>query len=820
MRSPARLASLLFLLLLAAMPAFAQSGTPPQRPFGQLVEIWTRQLDRIATRTDQADLLPTEIDALREQATETRAAATAAAALARNDLADTRKLLAPLQPKPGAEAQPETDEVKAERERLTEQATLNESRVKQCEVVIARADQLLERMTKIRGELVLRTLLRRDPSPLSRDVWSNLGPQLAASASALGKAAGTWASAGLITPNQNELLPLAAWAAVTIGLWWAGRALRRRFGRRGMLAEGQLESQGDHIVATAIDGLGLVLVPILAVWLVGKLLIASDPPSPIDILVPDAVLRLVWVLLIFGMTSAALSPARPEWRILPFTDDSARFLSQALRRLMVVILPFDLVYVALIQGDGRFAIAAVGAVILTAAVAALGLPILSNRAWRAARPEGSDRPAFIGGTWWSIARLILSVVVVLSIGFALVGYATLAARLNAAIAKTGLLVAVALLLHRLASDLLDAAAAPGTRTGNWLRQRLGLPPDATVRGQYLLLLLVDTVLVLILAVAIPAAWNVDIDAIMDGFGQLLRGVKVGGVTISLGNIGMAAITFGVCMLLARLVRSIVRDRVLPTVDAPLPLRQSIDAGLNYAGVMVAILVGIGALGVDFTNLAIVLGALSVGIGLGLQNIANNVMSGVVLLVERPIKAGDWVVVNGHEGFVRRINIRATEIETFQRTHVIVPNSMFLQNPVVNRTYSDTSSRVEIKLTVPVSTDVPKMEGILREAALGHPRVLRVPAPIVRFVKLGADGLDFELFVFVARLEDRLVVNNDLNRTLLAKLMEAGIITSGAVPELRLVDIDQLGRALRGERTQATVVARSAEETHADPQPKD
>ena len=129
--------------------------------------------------------------------------------------------------------------------------------------------------------------------------------------------------------------------------------------------------------------------------------------------------------------------------------------------------------------------------------------------------------------------------------------------------------------------------------------------------------------------------------------------------------------------------------------------------LNYVGVIVAILVGITALGIDFTNLAIVLGALSVGIGLGLQNIANNVISGVVLLLERPIKAGDWVSVSGHEGFVRRINIRATEIETFQRTSVIVPNSVFLQNPVINRTYADTSSRIEITLTVGFGTDVPK-----------------------------------------------------------------------------------------------------------------
>jgi potassium efflux system protein len=255
----------------------------------------------------------------------------------------------------------------------------------------------------------------------------------------------------------------------------------------------------------------------------------------------------------------------------------------------------------------------------------------------------------------------------------------------------------------------------------------------------------------------------------------------------------------------RLLRRVVRDRVLPTVDAPLPLRQSIDAGLNYLGVAVALLIGVGALGIDFTNLAIVLGALSVGIGLGLQNIANNVISGVILLVERPIKAGDWVVVSGHEGFVRRINIRATEIETFQRTHVIVPNSMFLQNPVVNRTYADTSSRIEIKLTVGLGTDVAAMEGMLREAALGHPNVLRVPAPIVRFVKVGPSGLDFELFVFVARLEDRLMVGNDLNKTILARLIELRIIDPAPVPELRIRGIEpylsQVGAGHEGGHAQ-------------------
>jgi small-conductance mechanosensitive channel len=794
MRDLFRLACLL-LVLAGAPPALAQTVPPPQRPFSQLVDLWTRQLDRITARTDQAGILPTEIDALREQTADVRAAALAAAQLARNDLADIKRLLAPLQLKPGADQPPESEAVRAERERLTEQATISESRVKQCEVVVARADQLLERMTKLRSEVVLQTLLQRTDSPVSPTVWARLGPELAAAWRTLSEAFAAWAVDGLgsLRAGRQDLTPLAFWAVLTIVLWRFGAFLRRRFGR-GDVAE---PMQRDRTLVAAIDGVGLVLVPILAVWLVAKLLLASQPPPPIDSLLQALLVRLITVLLVFGLTATALAPHRPLWRILPFTDSSAKQLSSALRRLFGIGVLVDFVYLGFQQGREHDAIVAVGALVMAVLVAGLALPALSNGAWEAARPPGSDAPAMVGGTWWSVLRLLISVAVLAAIPFALAGYSTLAQHIHAGIAATLMWVALALLAHQLAGDLFDAVAAPDMPTGRWVRARFGLPSDFELRGQYIALLLFDLFLVMLLVVAIPAAWSVDVDAVWRGFDQLLLGVRVGGVRISLTNIGMGILTFGIAVLLARLVRRVVRDRVMPTIDAPMPIRQSVDAALNYVGVIIAILVGITALGIDFTNLAIVLGALSVGIGLGLQNIANNVISGVVLLLERPIKAGDWVSVTGHEGFVRRINIRATEIETFQRTSVIVPNSVFLQNPVVNRTYSDTSSRIEITLTVGLGTDVVRLEAILRESALDHQRVLRVPQPVVRFARVGTAGLEFELMVFVAQLEDRLVVNNDLNRIILAKLIEARIIDPAPVPEFKVRNLDTLADALRG-----------------------
>ena len=786
------------LLALAGGTTLAQ--TPPQRPFSQLVDTWTRTLDRIATRIDLPTLLPVEIDALREQVTDVRAATAAYAALARSDLADTRRLLAPLEPKigtdkPATDQPPDTEAVTAERQRLTDQATISESRVKQCEVIVVRADQLLERMNRLRNQVVIETLLHRGPSPLSSAVWTKLRPEFTA-ALELVSAFDVWGRDGLaaLRSGDQDLSPLAVWAVFTIGLWWIARVLRQRFGSDGQAEPGQR----DRTIAAAIDGVGLVLVPILAVWLVGRLLQASQPPPPIDTLLPELIIRSITFLLVVGLTATALAPGRPAWRVLPFSDASALYLTAALRRLMAIGLTVDFLYVVLTAGGDRGALAAVGALVLATTVALLTLPAMSNSAWQAVRPEGSELPPVIGGTWWSVTRLVLVVIVLSSIVFALLGFATLASHIHSAVASSCLLLALALLAHRLVADVLDAVAAPDTPTGRWARRRFGLAADRPFRGQMIVLLVFDLLLVVLLAFAVPAAWGVDIDAILRGFGDLMRGVKIGSVTISLGDIGMAIVAFVVCLVLARVTRNIVRDRVMPTLDAPLPLRQSIDAGLNYTGVIIAILVGISALGIDFTNLAIVLGALSVGIGLGLQNIANNVISGVIMLVERPVKAGDWVEVGGHEGFVRRINIRATEIETFQRTSVIVPNSLFLQNPVINRTYSDTSSRLEIPITVGLGTDVAKMETILREAALGHPRVLRVPAPIVRFQRITTTGLDFELLVFVAQLEDRLVVTNALNAAILARLIEEKILDPRPAAEFKLRDLDKLADALEGK----------------------
>jgi len=191
------------------------------------------------------------------------------------------------------------------------------------------------------------------------------------------------------------------------------------------------------------------------------------------------------------------------------------------------------------------------------------------------------------------------------------------------------------------------------------------------------------------------------------------------------------------------------------------VRNSIRTGIGYAGIALAALVGVSAAGIDLSNFALVAGALSLGIGFGLQNVVSNFVSGLILLAERPFKAGDWIVAGGVEGTVKRVNVRATEIETFQRQTVIMPNSELINAAVGNWTHRNSLGRVEIAVGVAYGSDVKRVRDILAELAGAHELVIKNPEPAVIFKDFGASSLDFELRMYLYDISNVMVVQNDL-----------------------------------------------------------
>ena len=196
------------------------------------------------------------------------------------------------------------------------------------------------------------------------------------------------------------------------------------------------------------------------------------------------------------------------------------------------------------------------------------------------------------------------------------------------------------------------------------------------------------------------------------------------------------------------------------------VRNSIRTAVGYAGILLAALLGVSAAGIDLSNIALVAGALSLGIGFGLQNIVSNFVSGLILLAERPFKVGDWVVAGANSGMVKKISVRATEIETFQRQTVIVPNSEFINSAVGNWTHRNKLGRIDVKVNVAYGTDARRAAEVMDAVVRSHPLVLKNPEPFVVFLNFGPAALEFELRFFLADILNANVVQNDIRFAIL------------------------------------------------------
>ena len=208
-------------------------------------------------------------------------------------------------------------------------------------------------------------------------------------------------------------------------------------------------------------------------------------------------------------------------------------------------------------------------------------------------------------------------------------------------------------------------------------------------------------------------------------------------------------------------------------------REAVATMFGYVTFMLAGLAGLSIAGFDLTNLAIMAGALGVGIGFGLQNIVNNFISGIILLFERPIRPGDFITVGETSGFVRKVSIRSTEMETLDRMSVIVPNSDLLTTHVNNWTLRDPFGRINVSVGVAYGSDTQKVKEILLDVAKNNTDVVQaghvfVPGPNVLFKGFGESSLDFELRVFIRQIEKRWIIQSDLNFSIDAAFRQHGI----------------------------------------------
>ena len=291
-------------------------------------------------------------------------------------------------------------------------------------------------------------------------------------------------------------------------------------------------------------------------------------------------------------------------------------------------------------------------------------------------------------------------------------------------------------------------------------------------------------------------WGARVSDLQELWLSLSEGVKLGETRVSFSDFLTFVLIFSIGYTLTRLFQSALRSAVLPNTNIDDGAQNAVVTGFGYLGIFIAALLAIMSTGLDLSSLAIVAGALSVGIGFGLQNIVSNFVSGIILLIERPIKLGDWVQVGASAGYVTDISVRATTIETFDQADVIIPNADFISGTVTNMTHNNKRGRVKIPVGVAYDSDPERVKDLLLEIVDKNDMVLKKPAPSVFLLGFGADSIDFEIRGILRDVNYITSTRSAINFEILKAFAKEGIEIPFGQREIRIKNAAELGNALK------------------------
>jgi potassium-dependent mechanosensitive channel len=720
-----------------------------------------RRLDRITLDSHGDRLSEDELAAQRRELQRVRDEVRAEIERLEPRLAEAETRLSQLGPAPAAGEPPEDATIAADRARLTRLRNNLDTALKQGRLLAVQGDQLAERISQYRRRAFLRELFARTESALDPAVWRGAATAAGTEVVQLNELAQTWWS---YARNNGGLLGtalaiLASAGAIAVGM------LALRWSRRRAMAS-PTDTRFTRMRASLAVLLRNAAATPLAVGFVVIMLEACG-------LMPEAVASLGYGLVAavavaaFGraVAIALLAPTRAERRLVDMDDAVAQRVALGFvwaARAFGLGIFLNLMHRAL----GAPAVLATETNGLVDVVIAALLVSVLLRGRLAGEPSSVPYVQWLRVAGWVIAAMIA-----ISL---FTGHAPLATFLasRAVIVPTilGALYIAAHFVDQLFAAELSADSERGRRIAAWF----GLSPRGLELVGTILSAVIRVLLIIAALVPLFARWGMSAADLLDVFEGALFGFRVGEITISFAAISSALVLVLLGILLTRIIQRWLGTQVLPRTALEPGLQNSISALIGYAGLIAVVSLGLATLGIDLQKIALVAGALSVGIGFGLQSVVSNFVSGIILLAERPIRVGDIVEVKGESGWVRKISVRATEIETFERASMIVPNSALISDVVKNWTHGNPTSRIIVKIGVAYDSDPEQVRAILNEVAAAHPLVLTSPPPRVLFARFGDSALEFELRCVVANVDQSLNVSSDLHFTILKRFRAACI----------------------------------------------
>lgn len=767
---------LVLALALLAVPVAAQQPVPAIRPAedarpvaGRLAD-WIRALDTYATRLADGETPSAELAAMRPVLDAMRGASETARLRIRALAAEKQGLLDALGPAPAAGA-PEAEAIAAQRGQLAGELAADLDQLKQIDLVSARSQALIDRVDKLQQQRLAQELGHRGSSLFVAATWTAAGRQLVDLTTVLVAAPAGWATevAQRHRGRLDGLIPVwIAFGLTAVAAGVGGRMLHRRFGRR---RADQPPGRGELYLAATVDATVKTVLPV-AILQAGLALLAYQGLvfGLFGALVAGAVHAASLILVYLGLIDFVVSPSRPSWRLYPLVPVGARRVRRRVRLLAALVflnlwLRFGFGVDYPIDHELDTVIFTLTG--LAAAVIMFGLT--DPRLWQRDEPGDAAPIGAIGlFTLWVLRILIIMAGVALLFGFQPFARFVLSGVLRSYAA----LFAYNALRHmgREAIGVLTTSQRPGLV---WLRRSLGFAEDMRIARLWFGWLL-DCVLFTWIVISLLLFWGVPGAIIFDRARELLFGFSIGDIKLSLFDVIAAITVVALFVLMTNAIKRWLQETVMPQTRLDLGVQNSIVAGAGYVGYVLAAILGFSALGLNLSNIAIIAGALSVGIGFGLQNIVNNFVSGLILLIERPIKVGDWVVVGSTEGIVRNISVRATEVETFRRASLIIPNSEFISKQVMNWTHRSKQGRADVKLGVAYGSDIDQVRDLLLEVYRDHPEIVAYPPPSVLLEDFGDSALMFVVRGFIDDVDRRSIIESELRLAIYKTFNAAGI----------------------------------------------
>ncbi len=788
----------------AAQPAAQPEAQDPEAVPESTVPQMRAQLDRIPqTIEDNGD----EVPALIAQTEDIGAQAQRFVASRTGPLADLNARLGELGTAPAKGAGTEDPDVTRQRAALEKERNALDADIRLARLVAVDAQQRAADLRNQRRALFEARLLERSSSPLGTLFWRNIAtawPADRARLNDLFTEIRTGLSTAVRGPESGTVIAslIGALLLAFVGSWGAEQGLTKLAAR--VFPLGRLRRS---LLALATVAATSLIVFVAAEW-AWKALQDAGNWGAVSAQLGEAVAKFaIFPGFVIGLGRALLANKRPSWRLPPIADAMAARMTPFPWLIALVCTTIwlttqvnTLVEASLASAVATHVMTALG---LSALVALMLMRLrLSSIAeeipeWRrnkaaapesalaraAAKPAGEpapvdpvppDSPEAVRPLW---VGLFIGAVAVLLVAICLLvvtGYVALASFVASQMIWGGIVGAAAYLMFKFADDLFMALVSSNSSAGQRLQKTLNVRPQLLDQAAVLLSAASRVTLCFYVVIALVAPLGTSPNEVFQRSGKLGSGLKIGQFEIVpgaiFGALAVAAIGFALMALLKRwLNRS-----YLPTTSLEPGMRSSLTTLLGYVGGALVIGSALSALGIGIERIAWVASALSVGIGFGLQAIVQNFISGLILLAERPVKVGDWVVLGTAEGDVKRINVRATEITLGDRSTLIVPNSEFITKTVRNMTLSNAEGRVLIRLPMPLTTNAARAREVMMVACAEHETVLPTPEPSVTLDGIEGGFLIFQVIAYVPSPRLAGGVRSDLLFTILEQLSKADL----------------------------------------------